>query len=95
MFTILCLQTLKMIIVSREVARPIISYDKFIDDMGLNENYHLCIFMNINKMSKVEEKRGEMYIAIACYFMRYKIYLASLKPTFTAASVVTGASGMP
>ena len=26
MFTIICLQTLKMIIVSREVARPIVSY---------------------------------------------------------------------
>ena len=28
---------------------PIILFDKFVDAMGLNENYLICIFMNINE----------------------------------------------
>ena len=39
---------------------PVISFDKFIDViivMGLDENDHICIFMNIIKMSNIKEKR--------------------------------------
>ena len=28
---------------------PIILFDKFVDAMGLNKNYLICIFMNINE----------------------------------------------
>ena len=28
---------------------PIILFDKFVDVMGLNKNYLICIFMNINE----------------------------------------------
>ena len=40
---------------------PVIAYDKCIDVLDLNENYLICIFMNINKMSKIEVKRGINY----------------------------------
>ena len=63
--------------------------------MGLNENYLTCIFMNINKMSKIEENEGKA-MALARVWMGYKmIYLASLKPIFMAASVVRGTPLMP
>ena len=74
--------------------KPVISYDKFIDVMGLNENYLICIFMNFNKISKIEEIQ-QKNIAIARFRMGYKIYLVSLKPILMAASVVRGTALMP
>ena len=34
------------------LVEPVILYDKCIDDLGLYENYLICIFMNINKNGK-------------------------------------------
>ena len=31
------------------VIKPVMSFDKFIDIMGVNENYLICIFMNFNQ----------------------------------------------
>ena len=35
---------------------PIIPYDKFIDIMGQNDNYLICIFMNINRKCRKSRK---------------------------------------
>ena len=40
---------------------PLISYDKFIDVMNLNENYLICIFININKNVENRGKTRENY----------------------------------
>ena len=45
------------------VIEPEISYDKFIDDLGLYEIYLICIFMNVNQNVK------------NCGKMREKLYL--------------------
>ena len=34
------------------VIEPVISYGKFIDDLGLYEHYLICIFMNINEIDR-------------------------------------------
>ena len=45
------------------VIDPVKSNDKFIDIMGLDENYLLCIFMNINKnVENLERKRDQRTI---------------------------------
>ena len=64
-----------------------ISCNKFIDVVGLHENYLICIFMNINK---IVDKRGNegKAITIARFLMGYKIYLDSLTPIFMTNSVV-------
>ena len=44
------------------VIDPVKPNDKFIDIMGLDENYLICIFMNINKnVETLEEKKRENY----------------------------------
>ena len=40
------------------IIEPVIAYDKCVDVMSLNANYLFCIFMNIDKMTKIGEKRG-------------------------------------
>ena len=55
--------------------------------MNLYENYVIFIIMYINKLSKIEEKRGETD-AIARFWLDFKIYLAFLGQIFMAASVV-------
>ena len=72
----------------RFVIGPVISYHKCIDAMGLNKNYHICIFMNINEIVKNRGKNKGKIVAIARFWMGYKIYLASLGPIIMAASVV-------
>ena len=47
MFTILCLQTLKMIIVSLEVTRPVKVYDGLI-----NKTFHVKALMSRESMSR-------------------------------------------
>ena len=43
----------------------IILFDKFVDAMGLNENYLICIFMNINENDENQDlQRENNYIAI-------------------------------
>ena len=34
---------------------PIILFDKFVDVIGLNKKYLLCIFMNINENDEIEK----------------------------------------
>ena len=45
-------------------------------------------------MSNIKEKQGEN-VAIARFWMGYKIYLASLGPILMVASVVRGITFMP
>ena len=77
------------------VIEPVLSFDKFIDVMGLNENYLICIFMNINENLETRGKTEKKTIAIAMFWMGYKIYLTSLKSILMAASVVRGAILIP
>ena len=63
--------------------------------MGLNENGFISIFMNINKNIENRGKTRDNIIAIARFWMGYKIYLVSLKPIFMAASVVRGTILIP
>ena len=46
------------------VIEPVISYDKFIDDLVLYENYPSCIFMKINKNVKKWGKTWEKSISL-------------------------------
>ena len=39
----------------------IILFDKFVDVMGLNKDYLICIFMNINEMTKIKIYKGKIY----------------------------------
>ena len=71
------------------------SSDKFIDVIGLNENYFICIFMNINQYAEKSSKNKGKIIATARFLMGYMIYLVSLKPILIAASVVRGTTLMP
>ena len=57
------------------VIEPVILYDKFIDDLGLYENYLICIFMN--KISKMRKNKGKT-ISIARIWIGYEVYLASI-----------------
>ena len=41
------------------VVESVISYDEFIDDLVLYENYLICILMNINKTAKTCGKKQE------------------------------------
>ena len=74
---------------------PVISYDKFIDVMGLIENYFICIFININKNVENREKTKEKTTSTARFWISYKIYLVSLKPILVVASVVRWTTSMP
>ena len=43
------------------VIKSVMSFDKFIDVMGVNENYLICIFMNFNQNVKNRVKtRGKL-----------------------------------
>ena len=53
--------------------------------MALDENYLICIFMNVYKNNENLEKRGKNMVT-AMFWMGYKIYLASLKSILMAAS---------
>ena len=57
--------------------------------MGLNKNDLVFIFMNINEKVKNRGNKGKT-VAIAMFWMGYKIYLASLGPILMVASVVRG-----
>ena len=74
---------------------PVISYDKFIDVMNLNETYLICIFININKNVENRGKKGKKTIAISRFWMGYKIYLSSLKSILMAVSMVRGTTLIP
>ena len=63
--------------------------------MGLDKNDLICIFMNINEKVKNRGKQGKKTVAIARFWMGYKIYLASLGPILMAASVVKGITLIP
>ena len=69
------------------VIEPVVLYEKSIDYQVLYESYHICIFMKINKNVKSEEKRGKT-ISIARYRIYYKTYLASLRQSIKAISVI-------
>ena len=69
---------------------PVISYDKCIDVMGLNKKDLICIFMNSNEKVKKRGKTRGTTVAIARFWMGYKIYLASLGPILMTASIVRG-----
>ena len=43
--------------------KPVISYDKFIDVMRLNENYLIYIFMNINVKNRGKMRKETIAIA--------------------------------
>ena len=74
--------------------KPVMSFDKFFDVMGINENYLICIFMNFNQDVENRVKtRGN--IAIARFLMDHMICLVSLKPILMAASVIRGTALMP
>ena len=79
----------------RFVIEPVILYDKFIDDLGLYENYLICIFMNIPiKMSKNEEYTGKNYIH--CKVLdRLKDLSCIPGKILKAASVVRGTTSVP
>ena len=51
---------------------PVMSYDEFIGDVVLFENYLIRIFMNIHKTVKKWEKTREN-ISIAMYWIGYKM----------------------
>ena len=74
-----------------------ISYDEFIDDMVIYENYLICIFMNINKFTvKSEENRGKNYIHYKVVDMLSDLlYLASPGQILNTVSVVRETTLMP
>ena len=72
------------------VIEPVISFNKCIDVMRLNKNDLICIFMNINEKVKNRGETREKILAIARFWMGYKIYLAPPGPILMAASVVRG-----
>ena len=41
------------------VIKPVMSFDKFIDVMGVNENYLICIFMKFNQNVENQVKTRE------------------------------------
>ena len=72
------------------VIESVISYNIFIDAVGLYENYIICILKNINKNARNpgrKKKQGKI-IAIAWFWMGYKICLASMGHILMAARVV-------
>ena len=66
------------------IIAPVLSYDEFIDDVVLYENYLICIFMN--KTVKSEEKRGKN-ISIARFWIGYKISILYPWDKFSRLSV--------
>ena len=59
-----------------------------------NHLFHYAMFMNINKNVENQGKMRKKTIAIARFWMGYKIYLASLGHIPMAASVVRGTTLM-
>ena len=84
----------KLILGPNDDIKPVISFDKFINVMGLNENYLICIFMNINKNVENRGKKQGETIPTARFLMGNMICLVSLKPILMAASVVRGTTLM-
>ena len=70
------------------------SFEKFIDVIGVNENYLICIFMNFNQNVENRVKQGGKLSPLQV-LMGYMINLVSLKPILLAASVIRGAAIMP
>ena len=67
-----------------------------IDFMGLDENDIICIFMNINEdVENRDTKKTRETMVVSRFWMGYKIYLASLKSIFMAASVFRETTLMP
>ena len=71
------------------VIESVISYNIFIDAVGLYENYIICILKNINKNAgnPGKKKQGKI-IAIAWFWTGYKICFASMGHILMAARVV-------
>ena len=50
-------------------------YDKLIGVNSLDENYLICVFMNINQNVENRGKTTVEFIAFARFWMDYKIFL--------------------
>ena len=59
------------------VIKPVMSFDKLIDVMGLNENYLICIFLNINQNVENRVKQGENYSYCRVFDGLYDLYCIS------------------
>ena len=50
---------------------PIILFDKFVDVMGLNEYYRICIFMNINENDKNQDFQRDNLLSFEGFRVGY------------------------
>ena len=50
---------------------PIILFDKFFDVMGLNKNYLICIFMNINENDENQDLQRDNLLPFEWFRVGY------------------------
>ena len=48
-------------------------FDKFVDAMGLNKNYLICIFMNINEDDENQDSQRENILPFAEFGVGYRM----------------------
>ena len=69
----------------------IILFDKFVDVMGLNKDYLICIFMNINENDENQDLQRENLLPFEGFRVDiYRMYLAPLEQMPMGASLVRG-----
>ena len=61
-------------------------FDKFVDAMDLNENFLICIFMNINEN---DENQNLLYCHLRVW-VGCRMYLATLDQMLMGANLVRG-----
>ena len=50
---------------------PIILFDKFVDVMGLNKNYLICVFMNINENDENQDLQRDNLLSFEGFRVGY------------------------